>query len=240
MKRVLSAGRLRRASLSAGIIAAGEGSRFKKSGVAIHKPMIPVLGFPLIGYALRNFESLGVENVVIIFNEDERDCVAWVRQNFPRLRFDFIVKSTKSSFESFWLVGERLGSGRHLVSTVDAFCLSDDLKNLLVDEETRGIVLGVTDEVDDEKPLWVRMDSKTGRIDSLGMSSGKFATAGFYNVPDDIFHQKPDREIASLRVFLKWLLDKGVPAYGVPLSKVVDVDVPKDIAIAEKLLKANK
>jgi NDP-sugar pyrophosphorylase family protein len=225
---------------SAGIIAAGEGSRFKKSGVLIHKPLIPVAGFPLIGYTLKNFEFLGIQKVAVIFNESGRDCADWVKENFPRLRFEIIVKSTKSSFESFWLVGERLGAGRHLISTVDAFCDSQELKNLMVDEKTPGIVLGVTSVVDDEKPLWVRMDEKTKLIRALGVPSGRFATAGVYNVPSEIFLQKPEIEISSLRKFLKWLVEKGTPARGVILSRVVDVDMPKDIAAAEKLLKSNR
>jgi len=91
--------------VSAGIIAAGEGSRFKKSGIHVHKPLIPVAGFPLIGHTLRNLEALGVGRVVVIFNETESDCAAWVGENFPSIQFEFIVKSTKSSFESFRRVG---------------------------------------------------------------------------------------------------------------------------------------
>ena len=222
---------------SAGIIAAGEGSRFKKSGIFMHKPLIPVAGFPLIGHTLKNLESLGIQNVVIIFNESETECVQWVRKNFPRLELQFIVKSTRSSYESFWLVGEKLGPGRHLISTVDAFCRSEDLKKMFASPDPQSIVLGVTAFVDDEKPLWVQMEKKTQRITGLGAQSGKYATAGLYSVPDRIFQKKPDIEIASLRWYLKWLLENGTPFYGAILSKVVDVDVPKDVKEAEKLLK---
>lgn len=220
---------------TAGIIAAGDGSRFKKSGVFMHKPLIPVAGLPLIGHALKNMESLGVQKVVIIFNESETDCVRWVEQNFPRLEFQFIVKSTRSSYESFCLVGEKLGPGRHLISTVDAFCLVKDLKKMWMDIDPESVILGVTSFVDDEKPLWVQIEKKTGRIRDLGGPSGQYATAGLYYVPDGIFKKHPDAPMASLRWYLKWLLEEGIPFYGARLTKVVDVDMPKDVKEAEKL-----
>lgn len=241
---------------SAGIIAAGEGSRFKKSGITIHKPMIPVASFPLIGHTLKNLEFVGIKRAVIILNESERSCVRWVKKNFLRLRLEFIVKSTKSSFESFWLVGQKLGAGRHLICTVDSICLPQELKKMVQVSEpaalrasngkSDNLYLGVTSFVDDEKPLWVIMDNETNQILRLGdppttLKSGRqYATAGFYNVPDLIFRSLPKEKILSLRWYLGWLLQKGFPIYGVPLKKVVDVDTPKDIHIAEKFLKEGK
>lgn len=225
---------------SAGVIAAGEGIRFKKVGIQTHKPLIPVAGFPLIGHTLNYFKMLGIRRVVIIFNELEMECVEWVRKNFSTLTLEFIVKSTKSSFESFWMVGQKLGSGRHLISTVDSFCAPEELGKIARENGTENIFLGVTSFVDDEKPLWVNMDEKTGRITELGGKSGSCATCGFYNVRGELFNQKPQTEIASLRYYLKWLIEQGVPAYGISLSNVVDIDSPKDVEVAEKMLKGLK
>lgn len=227
---------------SAGIIAAGEGSRFKKSGIMIHKPMIPVAGFPLIGHTLRRLESLGVIRVVIIFNELEKECLKWVRENFPRIQTEFIVKSTESSFESFWMVGRKLGRGRHLISTVDSFCAIRDVKKMLQSDgaSKKNVYLGITSFSDDEKPVLVEMNRRTHRIKTLGeRPDDKIAplvTAGFYNVPDSIFRSRPKENFSSLRMFLKWLVQNGTPVYGVLLSKVVDVDLPKDIRCAEAML----
>lgn len=222
---------------SAGIIAAGEGSRFKNQGIATHKPMIPVAGLPLIGHALRNLQFAGIRKVVIIFNEAEEECVNWVRKNFPGLTLEFIVKSTASSFESFWLVGQALGFGHHLLSTVDAFCLPQEYKKMVDSAPERGMALGLTAFVDDEKPLWVRMEETSKRILEMGLAQGDYVTSGLYSVPSEIFDARPEGEMVSLRTFLKWLVDKQYPVYGVVLSKVVDVDTPKDIEAAEQLLR---
>ncbi len=223
---------------SAGIIAAGEGSRFAKAGITTHKPLIPVAGVPLIGHTLRRYKDAGIQKVVIIFNENEADCVDWVKAHFPRFELQIIVKSTASSFESFCRVGEALGPGRHLLSTVDSICSPADVLRML--EKGSGeqeIHLGITRFVHDEKPLWVDFDEASHRIRTLGADKGNYATAGFYNVPGTIFQSKPDFPVSSLRVYLKWLVDQGFQVSGVPLSDVVDVDTPEDLELAEKLLK---
>jgi NDP-sugar pyrophosphorylase family protein len=222
--------------VSAGIIAAGEGSRFKQQGIQTHKPLIPVGGFPLIGHTLRNLQAAGIGRAVIILNEQEGECVDWIREHFPSMNLEFIVKSTKSSFESFWRVGRQLGPGRHLLSTVDSICPSSELLKMAEAGSGDGLYLGVTSFVDDEKPLWVTLDPSSNRISNLGASSGTHATAGFYNVPARIFERGLDDGIASLRVFLKRLADEGTPVFGVSLAKVVDVDSPKDLAEAERMI----
>jgi len=230
---------------SAGIIAAGEGSRFKKVGMTVHKPMIPVGGFPLIGHVLKNFQRADIKRVVIIFNESEGECVDWVKQNFSALQCEFIVKSTRSSYESFWRVGQKLGAGRHLISTVDSLSSPQEVQKMMdcssdSNESEKKVYLGVVSTTDDEKPLWVKMNEQTKQIQTLGEKSGEFVTAGFYNVPGSLFQRKPPFKFSSLREYLKWLVKSGVPVVGVPLSAVVDVDLPKDIPVAEELVSSFK
>ena len=111
------------ARLAGGIIAAGEGSRLRQSGFAMPKPMVPIAGVPLIESVIRNFRAAGIGPLAIIVNEQERPCVDWVRNRFPGLDVDFIVKTTASSLESFGEVIHRHPGGRMLVSTVDAWCV---------------------------------------------------------------------------------------------------------------------
>lgn len=221
---------------SGGIIAAGEGSRFKKAGVTLHKPMILVNGIPLIEHTLRNFESCGVKRVVIIFNELECECVPWVQERFPRLDLEFIVKSTSSSYESFSLVGRQLGAGSHLMTTVDSIATPIEFKKMLTHPmvEKDAVYLGVTSFVEDEKPLWVTMSGPENRVIELGGLVGSHATSGFYGVSDSLFSLKVPKVFSSLREFLKWSLVNGTPVYGVPLGQVFDIDSPADVKSAEK------
>jgi len=223
---------------SAGIIAAGEGSRLKMSGIEVHKPLVPIAGLPLIGHTLRQFVDLGLQRVVIIFNESEQDCVDWVRKHFSALDLEILVKSTRSSFESFWRVGRALGPGRHLICTVDSICSPADWRTMTASKagSVRDVLLGVTSFVHDEKPLWVRTEPGSLRIVEIGGSGDNFATAGFYNVGDAIFERELRNDISSLRVFLRELLREGFPVRAVPLADVIDVDTAKDINLAERFI----
>ncbi len=221
---------------SGGIIAAGEGSRFKKAGQTLHKPMIPVNGIPLMAHTLKNFQECGIKRIVIIFNENEQDCVIWAKEHFPTLNIEFIVKSTASSFESFSLVGRQLGGGRHLMTTVDSLTSPQEFKKMLSHPllASEALYLGVTSFVEDEKPLWVKMSGRENKIIELGGKEGSHATAGFYGVPHSIFSLKETTSFASLREFLKWALAAGTPTYAVPLGPVFDIDSPADVKSAEK------
>ena len=106
--------------LTGGIIAAGEGSRLRRDGFTVPKPLVEVAGVSLIEAVIRNFETAGITPLVIIVNERELDCVERVRERFPHLPVRFIVKTTASSLESFLEVTGTPGDGRMLVSTVDA------------------------------------------------------------------------------------------------------------------------
>ena len=102
--------------------------------------------------------------------------------------------------------------------------------------EDQAIYLGVTDFVDDEKPLWVTLNDQTHRISHLGFQTGTHATAGFYQVPGFLFEKAPPVQFSSLRYYLKWLQEQGHMIYGVPLKDVIDIDSPKDIQVAESKL----
>jgi NDP-sugar pyrophosphorylase family protein len=92
-----------------GIIAAGAGVRLRQAGWTMPKPLVPVAGMPLIEHVIRNFLAAGISSLVIIVNEQARECADWVRSRFPDLDLEIIVKTTDSSLESFLEVGGRLG-----------------------------------------------------------------------------------------------------------------------------------
>ena len=223
---------------SAGIIAAGEGSRLRAAGVQVPKPLVPIAGLPLIGHALENLEDAGVRRVVIIFQEMHFECAHWVQENFPMLDFEILHRTTRSSFESFWRIGRELGPGRHLISTVDCIGPASEWRKMIQAgaESHAEVLLGVTSFVQDENPLWVRTDRPGLRVAGLGGVSGEYATAGMYNVPDAIFQRDLDEKIPSLRIFLQQLLREQCPMSAVPLADVVDVDTLDDIEVAERFI----
>jgi NDP-sugar pyrophosphorylase family protein len=218
-----------------GIIAAGEGSRLRALGLP--KPLVPVAGEPLLAHVLKNFELAGIVSASVIFNEDEEDCAAFAREIFPRLVRTVVVKTTTSSLESFHAILDCSPAGRLLVSTVDAFCPRDDFVRFVraaerEPEETT--VLAVTPFVADEKPLWVRFDDKR-RVTQIGGSSGDAVTAGIYSVAPGVRELRPPATLGSLRQFLSWLCVSGHAMSAVSIPRVIDVDRPEDLCLAEQL-----
>lgn len=226
------------AIVSGAVIAAGEGSRLKQLGVP--KPLIEVAGVPLIEHVLGNFEAAGIVSAAVIFNESERDCEAFVRERFGRLVRTILVKTTRSSLESFRAILEAAPKGRLLVSTVDAFCPRKDFVRFVErasELPSHSTVLAVTRFVDDEKPLWVNVAGH-GRVSAVGGSTGDAVTAGIYVFPEKVRRLGIPHELGRLRDFLAWLARSGEPIQAVEIEKVVDVDRAEDLAVAERLAAA--
>ena len=227
----------RASELGGAIIAAGAGSRFQQAGWTVPKPLVPVAGVPLIEHAIRHFLAAGITSLVVILNEQGRECVGWVRRRFPDLDLQFIVKTTRSSYESFREVLRRADRERTLVSTVDAWCPDGDFVRFVEaapQYPPGAAVLAVTPFVADDRPLWVSLDA-SGRVVRLGGDSGDLVTAGFYLVPGRLGRLTPPPAVTRLRDFLAWLVERREPLYGVVLPAVVDVDRTEDVALAEAL-----
>ena len=231
-----------RRPLIGGIIAAGEGSRLRRAEFAMPKPMIPIAGVPLIESVIRNFRAARIAPLAIIMNEQERACVDWVRARFHDLDVEFIVKTTRSSLESFGEVIARYPGGRMLVSTVDAWCVEMDFVHFVEAAARRpaeATVLAVTPLVADENPLRVSMTAD-GRVTDVGGDAGDLVTAGMYLVPERVRTLRAPAGLGRLREFLAWLARSGAPVYGEVIERVVDVDRAEDVALAETLALAGR
>jgi NDP-sugar pyrophosphorylase family protein len=230
--------------MKAGIIAAGLGERLRAAGIVRPKPLVPVAGRPLIDYALSAIAAAGIGAVACIVNEQSQGIEAHCRAAFPRLRFDFVRRTTPSSMESLFTLSPLLQGGRFVVLTVDAVFAPSVLRDFVAQAMARAVdvVLAVSDFVDDEKPLWVRLDAE-GRVEALGPTAhgSGLVTAGFYVFDPVIFTEtgvaRAER-FTALRQFLGHLLARGYRMAGVRVAKTVDVDRPEDIAVAEAYVRA--
>jgi NDP-sugar pyrophosphorylase family protein len=220
--------------LQGGIIAAGVGSRLRADGYRASKPMVPVAGRPLIDLALDRFRAASIRRLTVIINDTSDDCRQWLTEHAEDFDLDLIVRTTASSYASFQLVAGRLDRAPAVITTVDAVLPVSDFRTF-VESAARlannAVVLGLTDYVDDENPLWATLDARDGRIRQLGGSAGSHVTAGLYWLPAQR-PSEPETGFARLRDYLGWLVEHQ-PVYGIVLPRVFDIDRAQDIVAAE-------
>ena len=160
------------------MIAAGEGSRLAAEGIDAPKPLVKVGGECLIDRLIRIFMQQDAEEIVCICN----DHTALVGQHLAALQRDglmgrpvplrFVVKSTPSSMHSFFEISKYLLDGPFVLTTVDTIFREDEFAAYIdaFRQCRREMLMGVTDYIDDERPLYVDTDSRmnvTAFLDTL-------------------------------------------------------------------------
>lgn len=230
------------------VIAAGEGSRLAREGVKRPKPLVKVGGERLIDRLLRVFAGNGASQVVAICNEQMTD----VRTHFEEIRqegkvvFDYVVKSTPSSMHSMWELSRWLGDEPFVLTTVDTIFREEEFgayvaefERLVASGDADGL-MGVTDYIDDEKPLYVATDDRlriTGFLDQCDMP--KYISGGIYGLTPrsiDTLRRCIERGESRMRNFQRALVADGVRLRAWPFSKVLDIDHASDIKKAEDFL----
>jgi NDP-sugar pyrophosphorylase family protein len=230
--------------MKAGIIAAGKGERFARVGVSIPKPLLSVGGEPLIARAIRAAASLRVTSIACIVNDLNPAVANFLRSGSWPVPLELVIKTTASSMESLFSLAPLLSDEPFLLFTVDAVFRFKTLETFFVKacafKDAQG-VLALTRFIDDEKPLWIRVDGHH-KIVAMGETArpSRYVTAGFYYFRPDIFEMMSSAQsnrVNALREFLSFLMEKNDSLYGVPVAKTVDVDYPADIEKAERYLK---
>lgn len=227
----------------AGIFAAGAGTRLSKAYPGIAKPMVKVSGRPLAEWAVRLLVRSGYRDITILLSKRSAQVREHLESVFPSVRFHFLVRNTASSWESFRLVAKAIGtrSDSFLMSTVDAFYEPKVLKNFTFSPcvEYSDAVLGITDAVADEKPLWADLD-ESGRIVAMGKDclQKKYVTNGIYWINRDLAEEMPaNGRYAALREYLVEQVKTGRRIWSWLMPKSVDVDDPSDVALAEEFVR---
>jgi NDP-sugar pyrophosphorylase family protein len=225
-------------SFSAGIIAAGEGSRLAASHPDVVKPLIPVAGRPLSHWIVAALTEAGADELTVLTNSRGASVPPSLRAAFPGAAFDFVSADTASSFESFRLVARRLAakSDAFLLSTVDAIVPAADVARFW--RECRAARadagLALTEHVDDEKPLWADVD-ELGFVTALGDDARgrRRVTCGLYYLTRPAAESLAEASaFPRLRDFWRALCASGARVAGPTLSKTLDVDRPEDVAAA--------
>ena len=232
------------------VIAAGEGSRLTKEGVITPKPLIEVNGERLVDRLLRIFEAQWASEVAVICNEQMTEVSSHLMavQQTYRLPLRLVVRSTPSSMHSMWELSRWLDGGPFVLTTVDTIFREEEFdafvqtfNGLLRTEEADGL-MGVTDYIDDEKPLYVSTDDDLWITAFLDQSNNpKYVSGGIYALTPrslDTLRGCVAQGEQRMRNFQRAMLRDSLRLKAWPFSKVLDVDHASDIRKAETFLRS--
>ena len=230
------------------IIAAGEGSRLAQEGIVSPKPLVKVDGEMLIDRLIRVFMANGASEIDVICNEQMKAVAEHLEEikakgNVP-LRF--IVKSTPSSMHSLWELSPWLSDEPFVLTTVDTIfrekeftAYVETFQRLLTQQQADGL-MGVTDYIDDEKPLYVSTDADLRITAFLDHDERpKYISGGIYGLtPKSIatLQRCIERGESRMRNFQRALVSDGLVLKAFPFSKVLDIDHASDIQKAEEFI----
>ena len=249
------------------IIAAGEGSRLAEEGISVPKPLVKVAGQCLVDRLIRVFLANDAEEIVVVCN----DLTPFVDEHLRMIERDgfegkkiplrHIVRTTPSSMHSFYELSKFLSDSPFVLTTVDTIFREEEFsayvkafKASLANGSADGM-MGVTDYVDDEKPLYIAAPSPVPPRGEAGECQfphiGNFLdadpdgicpyiSAGIYGLTPkaiDTLNRCMAEGKSRMRNFQRGLIEDGLRLKAYPFSKVLDIDHARDIEEAEKFLK---
>lgn len=229
------------------IIAAGEGSRLQQEGVATPKPLVSLNGRPMIGRLIDIFVNCGAECISVIVNEQMTEVREYLENLSVTLPVELrlVVKSTPSSMHSFYEVSSVLPEGRFILTTVDTIFRENDFRRYVEAFEREGEdvdgLMAVTSYIDDEKPLYVDVDSQMHitAFNDTPSAHAKYISGGIYGLDHTavgVLQKCIDGGVSRMRNFQRELVADGLNLHAYDMGKIIDVDHQSDIEKAIALI----
>ena len=235
------------------IIAAGDGSRLAQEGITEPKPLVKVRGERLIDRLIRIFMGNNATEIVVICNEQMSDVASHLKMiqdkglNGLPVPLRFVVKSTPSSMHSFYELRNFLRDDPFILTTVDTIFDESEFHDYVLSFQNKiaqgtDALMGVTDYIDDEKPLYVGVDNvmRVNGYYDTPQADSRFISAGIYGLTAsslDILEACIEKGESRMRNFQRALVATGLRIEAYPLTKVFDIDHIEDIRKADEGVK---
>lgn len=229
------------------IIAAGEGSRLAQEGVSRPKPLVELNGTPMIKRLIDIFMRCDATSLSVIVNEQMTEVREYLESLSLPVPFNLVVKSTPSSMHSFYEVSRRFRDfkdGKFCLTTVDTIFREEEFRAYIEafshDKKADGY-MAVTSFIDDEKPLYIDVDSRL-RITSfrdMPWETVRFISGGIYGLTTpalDVLDRCIVEGVSRMRNYQRALVEAGLDLKAYAFEKIVDVDHADDIATAEAFI----
>jgi NDP-sugar pyrophosphorylase family protein len=229
------------------IIAAGEGARLKDEGIKVPKPLVKVNNVALIDRLINIFAAHGAGSISVIVNAVYGEVMDFLKekQSSITVPLNIVCETTPSSLHSFYRLAPYLQGDKFCLTTVDTIFKEEEFKKYMEafsreGEGTDGL-MAVTSFVDDEKPLYVEVQSGGQITQFLDENNGHCTcvSGGIYCLQPktlEVLQRAHDAGLSRMRNFQRMLLSEGLRLKAYPFSKIIDIDHARDIAMATAFL----
>lgn len=229
------------------ILAGGLGSRFVKEGYECPKPMVPLFGRPMIGILIDTLMKSGADRIYVGANARMQPLLDYLQQmkdaGYPVVARPII---TDNSYCTLKAASEGI-EGKFIAMTCDAIFPTDEFHayvKAVSDSGADEAVMGLTRFVEDESPLYAKLDEDGEVIDykygGTPFEGDVVVSAGLYGLSGRIMATIPQMSFQpeSLSDFQR-LLAVATPVKVRPFEFTVafDVDNTRDLRHAEEFLK---
>lgn len=226
------------------VIAAGQGSRLVAEGVGVSKPLLHIDGEHMIERLFRIFINNNAESISVIINEEMLDVRQYLQSVSLPVPLNLVIKSTPDSLHSFYELSPFLQGGKFCLTTVDTIFREKEFSDYIRafnDDRMSDALMGVTDYIDDEKPLYVQTNEDLRITNFLDLPEPgiRYVSGGIYGMNEtvlNLFRQAMDDGLSRMRNFQRLMVKTGLEVKAFPFSKIVDVDHETDIRTACEFL----
>lgn len=205
----------------------------------------------MLSRLFRIFLDNDAESICIIINEEMTEVRSFLEQQQLPVPLQVIVKSTPDSFHSFFELMPLLkGAGKFCLTTVDPIFREEEFAAYIRafrTDDTHDALMAVTDYVDDERPLYVKVAGDVAADEDLritGYASEsypgfRYISGGIYCMNQRALSLLPEAMkagVSRMRGFQQYLVEAGMQVQAYPFSKIIDIDHAADVKKAELFL----
>jgi NDP-sugar pyrophosphorylase family protein len=227
------------------ILAGGQGTRLLEEGVEVPKPLVQVGGQPLVIRLLTTLADLGCESLTCMVRADFTTVFRLLEgQPFgPPLEVRPCL--TPSSMHTLAEGLQAVPPGPVFCTMVDTIMPPGDWRDVYA-ATGRGLadgadaMLAVTPFVDDESPLYVRIDGaglvralSNEPLDPARVTGGVY---GFSPAARQAAAEAVGQGVQRMRGFLKWLVARGSRVGTISVPRIIDIDHQSDLRLANAWL----
>ena len=223
----------------------GIGKRFKDEGFDLPKPLIPVLGKPMIYRVIENLDLKEEDKIHIIYNPELNifRFESFLRKEFPKIDFNFICLSglTKGAAETILFGLERIPdkilSEDFLIMDCDTF-YGDNILEKYRKCKNKNSIFYFIDEENDPIFSYITID-ESGKVSGIKekIKISKFANTGAYGFSSGVVLKEYCKKISNgerelyVSLIYQKMLEDGIKIDSEEIEKFNCVGTPLQLKI---------